>query len=76
MKLHSNFLANFYFWFFSYASDGNVKDTSNAVIATIIKIKLGMGLSNSATRGARIVKPRAIKLQIPIAVDLFRIGNI
>lgn len=35
----------------------------------------GIGFSNSATMGAKMVNPRAKKLQIPIAVALLATGN-
>ena len=41
-----------------------------------ITTSIGIGLSNSATKGANIVIPIANKSQIPTAVDLFKSGNI
>ena len=43
---------------------------------TMSKHKRGNGFSNSAASGAKIVKARQTKLHIPIAVALFRSGNI
>lgn len=47
-----------------------------AITYTKNNVNIGIGLSNSATIGARIVRVLAIKLHIPIAVALLMTGNI
>ena len=60
--------ANIYLFFLSSASlEGKVKLTSKAIKVTIKIIKVGKGLSNSATIGAKIVSNLELKLQVPIA---------
>jgi len=53
-----------------------VKLTIRPIIEINIHTKIGIGLSNSAMKGANIVIPMANKSHIPIAVDLFINGNI
>ena len=48
----------------------------NAITYTKNNVNIGIGLSNSATIGASIVRVLAIKLHIPIAVALLMTGNI
>ena len=55
---------------------GNVKLVRRPIRVTTITNIIGIGLSSSAINGENIVKDRAIKLQIPIAVVRFRTGNV
>lgn len=50
--------------------------TTKARATTKIKMISGIGLSVSAANGAKMVAILAKKLQIPIAVDLFKKGKI
>ena len=55
---------------------GKVKLIRRAIMLKIISISIGNGFGSSATNGAKIVKKRAQKLQIPMLVALLRCGNI
>jgi hypothetical protein len=50
--------------------------TARASTVTIIIITIGQGVSSSATNGENTVASLAQKLQIPIAVALFKSGNV
>lgn len=58
---------SFAFLFYD-VSDGKVRATRRAISVTIVIMRLGNGLSNSAVSGLNIVKNLAQKLHIPIAV--------
>ena len=47
----------------------------NATTEMPNSIEVGIGVSSSAARGAKIVRPLEMKLQIPVAVALFKKGN-
>ena len=55
---------------------GKVKAAKRPISVTITIIIVGSGLSSSATNGAKIVRPRHTKLQIPMPVALFRSGKV
>jgi len=46
-----------------------------ATTAIPSRIDVGMGVSSSAIKGAKTVRPLAIKLQMPVAVALFKKGK-
>ena len=50
--------------------------TARASTVTIIIITIGQGVSSSATKGENTVASLAQKLHIPIAVALFKSGNV
>jgi hypothetical protein len=50
--------------------------TARAITVTIIIITIGQGVSSSATNGENTVASLAQKLQIPIAVALFKSGKV
>lgn len=56
-------------------TDGKVNATIKAIDMTQSEIIEGIGRSSSATRGAKIQRNLATKLQIPIAVVLFDSGK-
>lgn len=45
-------------------------------MASAVKITTGIGKAISATKGARMTKPRLTKFEIPIEVAAKRVGNI
>ena len=53
-----------------------MRATRRAISVTMVVIKVGIGLSSSATRGAKIVQNLATKLQMPMAVLRLADGNI
>jgi len=69
-------LSKFSNYSLSSSIDGKVKLAIIAISVTRIIIMVGIGLSNSATKGAQTVTLRLTKLQMPRPVALFSSGKV
>jgi len=75
-KFIISFLSNICVSSFSfYFIVGKVNATIKAINITTVETIEGIGLSNSAIRGAKMHRNLAMKLQMPIAVALLISGN-